>query len=606
MVGWGDYRKEVGMGFYALVSDDMVKVEPRTGCVMETGAPVDDECGRSIEVVCGRNEYVGLQVHVHDAGKGKIDVEVSDFRGEKARISAAEVTPFLEYYFDCGDAWVPDALVPFDAPGLDAVAFASDNGVPSQKWRSVWLDVFIPPDTPPGEYSGTVTVRAAGKKTAVDVVLKVLSFRIPDETSILSIMNNYVDCISGGFQALRDMPLKERYRSSLYRRVEKGVYRMAHEHRMVFDAIPYTHAGFSPPTFTPELEGEGKHIRVRSWRDFDRHFGGYFDGSAFKGTKRGEIPVPRFWLPLHFDWPASFLKWRQKGYRTEFIRIGREIVDHFKEKGWTRTSFDLFLNHKQRYKFFQCDAEEMRFINERGELDYYNGLWSEVYRKVKGVKFAFTYGVTWTYHLDVYSHLVDYIDVWVSAARPPVWLRERTQELRRMGKEVWYTSGTPSMKESTVSKAWWPLNTWMLQLDGHLPWMSVNWTPSSWRPEGHAPGALNLMYPGEPFGIEGPIASMRMKIERSAMQLVERMELAARKVGRDVARRYVAKCLGRKVSDWYAPKPSYLFKKPPWEWTNADWATAGSAEASHGTTSVTQWRRMRDRLAEYVVRKKRS
>ena len=78
----------------------------------------------------------------------------------------------------------PDALVPDvdEIEGERRNAFPFD--VPAGESRAIWVEAFVPPDAPPGEYSGEVSVSWDGGGATVPVSLRVWPFTLPATASL--------------------------------------------------------------------------------------------------------------------------------------------------------------------------------------------------------------------------------------------------------------------------------------------------------------------------------------------------------------------------------------------------------------------------------------
>ena len=85
-------------------------------------------------------------------------------------------------------------------------------------------------------------------------------------------------------------------------------------------------------------------------------------------------PIPFVYLPINPEWPASFLNWGEPGYEAEFVSVVSAMEQHFREKGWTHTKFEMFFNHKKRYKGFHWDGDEARFAQDDPPLLEYSRL----------------------------------------------------------------------------------------------------------------------------------------------------------------------------------------------------------------------------------------
>ena len=344
----------------------------------------------------------------------------------------------------------------------------------------------------------------------------------------------------------------------------------------MFYYLPYTHSGYVYPTFAPPLAGGGPDKRVASWGEWDRHFGAYFDGSAFKNTRRGAIPVQRFFLPISLNWPAEFLKFGRPGYVDEFKAVCGQMAEHFKARGWFNTDFDMFLNHKQRFKLYPWDCEEVRFLEDNDVHRCFRTLWAGTldHATTRPVRFNYSNGCTWTFGLDIHSDMSQFTDFWIGGSTGPAWYPERVAELKGRGVEFCSCTGGGQLSNSLRAVCWWPLKFWMTNLDSFMLWLSLGWGEDPWFAPPDDAGTL-LMYPGDRFGLDAALASMRLKAMRNTLQTVERLALAAGKVagGASAVRQRVNEVMGCTGADWFAPKPDYVDKKLPKEWTRADFAT---------------------------------
>jgi hypothetical protein len=172
--------------------------------------------GRRIHVEGARNEVIGFQVIIEAEGTGARNVDVMldslrhdgyvlknhtradgpyDFVGTRIELfleSYVEVTERSEWWFASARplpdrahlGWIPDALVPAQTRGT----FEHGTGgapfqIGAQKNQAVWVDIFIPPDAPAGEFSGTFRVLESHTTTfSIPVKLTVYDFALPDTT----------------------------------------------------------------------------------------------------------------------------------------------------------------------------------------------------------------------------------------------------------------------------------------------------------------------------------------------------------------------------------------------------------------------------------------
>jgi hypothetical protein len=78
------------------------------------------------------------------------------------------------------------------------------------------------------------------------------------------------------------------------------------------------------------------------------------------------------------------------------------------------------------------------------------------------------------------------------------------------------------------------------------------------------------VYPGERFGVAGPLASIRLKLQRNCLQDLALLEQASKTSDRGVIQEEVVRRFNRtRLVDWRNARPA-LLAKPVLEWNNPD------------------------------------
>jgi hypothetical protein len=587
--------------------DEFVRLDPLKGQVIDG----DGETPQAppVRLRAARNAFAAFQLLVGPLGKNET-VRVSGGvlkTSGKSRLPRRLYDVFVEWYQKYESTWYPEVCVPQEIAGGSTPALRKTNGVGSQTFAGFWVDLFVPADATPATYTGHVTVRTDAERVRVPVELEVTAARLSPDCCLDVSMNNYATVISRGWQELRDDP--DRLTSAKNLRCERGVFRTAHDHRMFFHYLPYGHSGYVPPTFAPPLDGEGPRKRVVRWSDWDRHWGPYFDGRAFRRTRRGAVPVKRFYLPLNLNWPADFVKYGRPGYAAEWRAVGRQIVEHFKQKGWTGTRFDMFLNHKQRFRYFPWDTEEVRFLEDNENHRYFRTLWEGTYDHptARPVTFDYTLGTTWTYGHDIKSDLNEFVDVYIAGTSGITWDFDWIPKLHKKGRQVWSCTNSGSIPTSPRAPFFVPLQMWMLDIDGFMP----RWcTTGGFGPDqmfGLADkGATTFLYSGAALDSEETFASLRMKVQRQALQVADELQGAADHIrgGKRAVQRKVDKTLGIPHVSWLTKKPDYADEKLPKDWVGADFATEEPPVAGWEKFSTEQFRAVRALAADLAARYK--
>jgi hypothetical protein len=569
---------------------DMIRICPQSGRVIEQDSrlrSVFETEGVPLRLTSPRNAYVSFQAvfELGDAGTAPT-VVFEDLTGETDRIGREEYVSYLQWYHEMEGRYIPDALVPWlqahSAPDRSFPELVRLNAVPDQRFGALWIDLFVPKAIKPGQYKGGIAITAAGAAVWHEIALTVLPLDVPDESLITADLNSYADNLSRRIGSLRG--LETRYLDGTYLHWERQFYRMAHEHRCLFHNLPYEHSGNIPEIFVPELEGRGKSIRVKDWSRYDEHYGPYLDGSAFQGTKRGPIPLPYLYLPFNFHWPADYAKFGFKGYRTEFSAIFREFHRHFTENGWLSTKFELFLNHKKRYKLFPYDGDETRFVWDEKINDLFYDLGRDVLESREGAQFVFRTDSSWSYGLH-YSKYADNIHLWVVNNLIFGWYPEGLRHLKARGNTVWTYGSAPAIGRSLFDCTLFPMASVARGTDGFVYWESTLWG-DQWHVTPDSGGSTALFYPGdELFGIHGPIPSIRLKVMRGTMQVADLMERWIRsneqEPRREAVNALISSACGMEPGDWWPGKPDFI-DRPPYEWSGAELSVAPAVKIPPG------------------------
>ncbi|HOX08614.1 MAG TPA: DUF4091 domain-containing protein [Planctomycetota bacterium] len=591
------------MSLTVLWCDEFVRLDPCEGAALdgENQAPE----APPVLLTAARGGAVSFQLLVGPLGSGREAlVGPGGLSGpDGARIAASQFDVFVEWYHRIDEKWWPDALVPQDLCGGSTPGLRRRMGLPgAARFAGFWVDLHVPADAKPGSYSGSVAVGSGREVVQVPVRVEVAAARVPEKPCLDASFNNYVDSVSAPWPEVKANP--RRFWTERYRRIERGAFRCVHDHRAFLHYLPYTHAGYVHGDFAPPLAGEGPRKRVADWSDWDRHFGPYFDGSAFRGTRRGAVPVPRFWMPLNINWPADFLKFGKPGYAAEWRAVGKQMVEHFRRKGWTGTSFDMFPNQKQRFRFVPWDLEEARFLPDQDVHRYFRPIWESSFgpKAARPVRFNYTLGSTWTYHIDIRSDLAEFIDLFIAGTAGPAWYPEELERLHRNGRQVWSCTSSGSIVNPTRAAAFTPLVMWMRGLDGFMPaWCSmVGWGGDVWH-DVPGKGSTTFLYPGSELGSEETCPSLRMKVMRNAMQTVDLLDAAARRSGGAAVRGKVSRLLGFRPADWYMKRPAYVDRKLPKDWVGADYATEEPPAVGWQKVPSSGWRAL-GRLAAGMAR----
>lgn len=578
------------------IIDEFFRVDAMTGGLIEK--EFESEFLKhtdGIRLDCCKNEYASFQVIIDSGGERleNSDISFTALKGPEGNsICADEYCTFIEWFHQAGGHYVPDALIPMGLNGIGLKIPLDDEYLPGQKAGAFWVDLFIPRDTAPGFYKGEFTVTAGMCSKTFSISVVVHDILLTDESKIYPDMNNYADSISPAFPCLAENP--GRYEDGSFFRIEHEFYRMCHEHRCVFHNLGYEHSGQVYKSFAPELEGEGKSIRVKSWENFDRHFGPLLDGTVFKGLKRPPQPIPFLYLPFNFAWPASYEKWGKKGYATEYRRILKEFITHFEEKGWVNTCFELFLNHKKRYRYFPYDGDETRFLEDEAILDIFNDMNSGIIDGTE-VKIVFRMDTSWAYGLHFNSRFSDFIKMWVVNGTIFRWFPESVSYMKEKGNILWNYGGINNIADNHLSLVIWPFRCIMTGITGVTFWNSTGFGDDYLKTPLDS-GSQAVMYPGVPFGYDGPIPSIRLKVLRNATQTADLIMMYEGSKQIDPLREIINLRFQTDYEGWWQKKPGFI-NEPPCTWTNTKLSVASSADVKRNMSPALPGRIKKDVMA---------
>ncbi len=468
--------------------------------------------------------------------------------------SGGAVSPELSLFANIAvpiqEAFYDDPVMPLDAANAGNLSKEAAKllRVKNRKRQTYIVELYLPSGTQAGDHELTLALKCENAgDVRLEIALHVYDFELPKEPTCVADMNAY------GVGPVHGWPGLD-FRSERYAAIEKEFFRVIHDHLGVFHLLPYAHSGRMEHDFIPVLEGRGKNRRVKDWGPWDKHWGPYLDGSAFEGTRRGPTPLSYIYLPINLNWPAYFEKYGTPGYETEFKNVVREFAVHFAEKGWTKTKLEVFFNHKARWKYFPWDMDEIRFERDNKATLYPAKLALEAIEGIEGPQFINRIDSSWIFGKSAKSELGDAIDLWIVNGGYLAPFPDEAELLKSKGQEIFFYGGAGNIAApSRMHNLVWPWLAWGRGVDGFTYWNALGWGGREWwkSPGG---GHNHIMYPASVLGIDGALASVRMKTMRRGVQDNAYLtELTKRTGSRDAADAIIADHLGntRGREDWW-------------------------------------------------------
>lgn len=334
--------------------------------------------------------------------------------------------------------------------------------------------------------------------------------------------------------------------------------------------------------------GRSAQARVSDWSAWDNRLGPLLDGSAFT-AERGYVgpgagtPISHIYLPFHENWPLpiakhygdyaevhdrlEFADWAKRsrpldeafsqGYKDGVASVARQFALHFREKGWTKTQFQFFLNNKYYYKVGYFSEAGGRFgvsfwlLDEPVDHDDYaaNAFFLGLARK--GVESAGIPDVTFAYRTDVSQPEMTrglwngMCDLWMLGwgSIPNGYVTTAAVRQKFLPAErFWHYGGGVNVYEAHVGLLGSFLTGWCSGSDGILPY----WTTLEGKDWSKADD-LAIYYTGRNYArsgksYAGALPGLRMKVMRRCQQDIEYLQLLSRAVGwdRNLVRQAVA------------------------------------------------------------------
>lgn len=569
------------LGYFA--ASEVVQINPTTGNTIEDGYTgsgsnnykkanmVWDAASNTITLAGCRNEVVGAQLILQRLGAtfNGVGISVSDLVSVGGgRISASpNIEVFQMHYVNDGGSLYAEAAIPLAAPFPTTFNIPDANHNAGGTYQSVYMDVFIPPATAAGVYTGTVSVSSSALEgnnpVRIGLQLRVSSMMIPDRISFEVDLNGYGNPWDFGPDTTATC---------------QQYFQTIHKHRATPNTLPYGWNGNAKSDRCPTLTGNGPTRQASSWATFDAKYGGLFStnpaqsvfNSAHGYTGPGvNTPVTRFYTTFNEMWPQSMLDttygfdaagagpayWDglrsagsyttlfstcpdvrtafPAGYRQAQINVMSNWLVHASVNGWTQTAFETYLNNKYTY----TGTHSLWILEENETADDFRatGRFQEMWRDglvasgVTNVPWHFRIDISdrWGQHWGELDHRVNFLCMSAGAAGwhwPSKKYRRYSLDADKQEDWTWYGDGA-SVGASPSINARIFLQRWCQGFNGGLPyWDSYN---TQWvNADNSTPCVVysGLSVPG--FGTySGPIMSRRVKQMRQTQQIIELLNL---------------------------------------------------------------------------------
>jgi MYXO-CTERM domain-containing protein len=392
----------------------------------------------------------------------------------------------------------PDALVPAVDELTGEVRNAFPFSVPAGESRAVWVEVHVPHDATPGEYSGAVRVTWDGGEATVPVALTVWPFTLPSTASLKSAFGlSYGTLVTAhGVTGDALSTLRARYgQLALDHRVtlpkiDDGNRDLTHFSSFFGSQLDGTSPATLPGARATSVEYLGGAGGLASWESF-------FDGKGWMDRLYqytcDEPPITCAWSDIPARARAA------KAVSPDFRTLVTTTIQEADEHGVT-SSIDVMV---PVVNYLDDRPAASRFSGpQRSRYDAF--LASSPLKELWTYQSCMSHGCGGTVNMGSPSDADRYFTGWPSYVIDASAVRNRAMEwlsfLHGVGGELYF--------ETTMAY-------------GHDPWNN------QWDFTGNGDGTL--FYPGTPAKIGGsahvPVASIRLKMVREGMEDYEYLKL---------------------------------------------------------------------------------
>jgi len=458
--------------------------------------------GEPARVYAAANEFESVQVVVTAGAQTLKDVAVRvlPLRRGGLAIGGAHVKLYLPHYVPCPAAErdYPDALPPL-REGFD---------VPPGTSQPVWIEVFVPKGTPAGEYAGGIVVTPANAPAKrLPLRLTVYGFELPDEVHALTAFGISDDCVfdkhgladPSGRAANARGQLRQRY------------YECLLEHKV-------------SPYYLP--------VDLRS---------------PWAPKYLNDPRLTSFAVPYKED--EQYLK---------------EMAQYLRERGWLKKAYFYVVDEP----IARSSYEQIRHVADvLHRADPQLRLVAPFYRAPDWDDSRTTFDEL-TGHLDIWCPNTHYFDT-----NPRIY--QQLQERQAAGEAAWcYVCCGPGepynnffIQMSGLSHRLLFTQLWRLGIEGLPYWSTTYWAAVAdpWADMTTVPdinksiyGDGSLLYPGKAVGIDGPVASIRLKLIRDGIEDYEYLRLLAGTRGGLAADR-AAQALCRSLTSYTRDPGTFAF-----------------------------------------------
>ncbi len=425
---------------------------------------------------------------------------------------------------------LPDILLPLkaNADGEYAPRRNSDLMPANSRYFLFWVELITSPLNSDQTLPVTLKIRGNDGVQELLINLTVDAEKLPP-APLMTDFNEYGDKYLQVFR-------KNSSPAELHQ-VEASVFQLAAEHNGSMNPLPYkSQQGKPRDGMVPVMLNNDSLNPQLDWREYDARFGKFLDGSAFPDGQ----PIDHLYLPFNPYWPADFRLYvsDRERYEAIWMAMAKAFIEHFREKGWTETTFQVYCNQKpNKGGGVPWHLDEPKSVKDYEGLRYYHDLAKRAFAGAEGLKIRFRIDISHFYcnqhkgrrdkdfRVNGGGEILAPVDIWVISRHSmyDAAAIKQAKKLQAQGKEIWIYAETPKLKESGQRSIQRIYHSWKHQFDGVLIWRSFA------RKLHKRKGSEYILYAVDSAGEKGVYPSIRLKQFKRAFEDVRLFELAIEK-----------------------------------------------------------------------------
>ncbi len=455
---------------------------------------------QAVQLSAAKNEYEPFQLVLRPSKQlSNVKVTPHTLVGPKgAKLDAWNIGVRVVEYVDVKEPTSADVSPgEYPDPLPEFTSMTAIKGVNNP----IWLTVYVPPKTAPGDYKGTVDITADGmKKLSVPVKLRVWNFELPT----VSALRTAYGCYIGKAAEYQGATTREQRRKLV------ELYNMDFWRHRVAPYAPYAEYGIKGTVTDGKL--------TLDFSDFDvaiQKFFPMFNSFNLPGFGMGDT------AGLNFGDDYDQLK-------VEYMRM---VTEHLVNKGQIAKAYNYITDEptEEQYKSVTQAAELCRMADQR-------------------IKVLLTEQVE--------QPLIGAVDIWVPVL--PAYDEAKSKARQAAGEEVWwYVCCGPHhpypnnfIDYPAIDHRILHWITWRYGVNGVLYWSANYWRDNPWEtsmsytPDGKGKwgnGDGQLLYPpvktkSDTFVAKGPVPSIRWEMIREGVEDYDYFKILSDRVKKNQAK----------------------------------------------------------------------